>query len=786
MTDDNDKINRLQVKLDSLIKRQGLFLTEINTLKEEIIQLKIYGEKKQSIEKDLKENKPITTANIEIPKTKVQFSTKENVPQVPVVSQLTKRKKKPKIEEDLEKFIGENLINKIGIAVTVIGVSIGVKYAIDHELISPLARILLGYAVGFVLLGFALNFKRKYVNFSAVLLSGSMAIMYFITYVAFSYYSLYNQNIAFILMVIITIFTVFSALKYDTQVIAHIGLVGAYAVPFLLSPEPGKIFLLFSYMAIINIGILVIAFIKYWKPLYYSSFLITWALFFFWFLTSYESGDNFLLTFIFISIFFMTFYTMFMANKLIQNEKFKIDDVILILLNSFIFYGVGYEILSNNETGQYFLGLFTLCNAVIHFIASLIIYRQKLADQNLFYLVGGLVLIFTTIAIPVQLNGNWVTLLWIGEATLLFWIGRTKKISLYEFISYPIIILAFFSLLQDWSSIHKSINQSESALKLLPLLNIYFLSSILFICGISLINYLNRNRDYPTTITKNKFLLQIISITIPAILLFTIYNTFKIEIEIYFAQLYRDSIIVDAVSQDSPKIYKNKDILKFETMWVFNYTLLFLTILSFVNIKKIKNQQLAFINLGLIVFAIFLFLLEGLYTLSELRESYLESSLSSYEIGIYHIYNRYISLGFVALLLASTYKYIQKDFIKKDFKVAFDALLYISIAWIASSELIHWMDMASSTKSYKLGLSILWGMYSLLLIALGIWKKKKYLRIGAMILFGITLIKLFTYDISNLDTISKTIVFISLGTLLLIISFLYNKYAHIISDKIEK
>ncbi len=386
MTDDNDKINRLQVKLDSLIKRQGLFLTEINSLKEEIIQLKIFEEKKQSIEKDVKENKPITTANIEIPKTKVQYSTKEKVSQVPVASQLTKRKKKPKIKEDLEKFIGENLINKIGIAVTVIGVSIGVKYAIDHELISPLARILLGYAVSFALLGFAFNLKRKYENYSAVLLSGAMAIMYFITYVAFSYYGLYNQNIAFVLMVVITIFTVFSALKYDTQVIAHIGLVGAYAVPFLLSPEPGKIFLLFSYIAIINIGILVIAFIKYWKPLYYSSFLITWALFFFWFLASYESGNNFLLTFIFISVFFITFYTMFMANKLIQNEKFKIDDIILILLNSFIFYGVGYEILSNNETGQYFLGLFTLCNAVIHFIASLIIYRQKLADQIFFIL----------------------------------------------------------------------------------------------------------------------------------------------------------------------------------------------------------------------------------------------------------------------------------------------------------------------------------------------------------------------------------------------------------------
>ncbi|GAL76189.1 hypothetical protein JCM19275_595 [Nonlabens ulvanivorans] len=49
------------------------------------------------------------------------------------------------------------------------------------------------------------------------------------------------------------------------------------------------------------------------------------------------------------------------------------------------------------------------------------------------------------------------------------------------------------------------------------------------------------------------------------------------------------------------------------------------------------------------------------------------------------------------------------------------------------------------------------------------------MRIGGMALFAITLIKLFFYDIAHLNTISKTIVFVSLGILLLIISFLYNK-----------
>ena len=120
---------------------------------------------------------------------------------------------------------------------------------------------------------------------------------------------------------------------------------------------------------------------------------------------------------------------------------------------------------------------------------------------------------------------------------------------------------------------------------------------------------------------------------------------------------------------------------------------------------------------------------------------------------------------------------------KINYKIPFEIVMHITIVWISSSELLNWMDLSGSEQSYKLGLSILWGLYALLLIALGIWKKKKHLRIGAIILFSFTLIKLFFYDISSLNTISKTIVFVSLGVLLLIISFLYNKYKHIISDE---
>ena len=76
----------------------------------------------------------------------------------------------------------------------------------------------------------------------------------------------------------------------------------------------------------------------------------------------------------------------------------------------------------------------------------------------------------------------------------------------------------------------------------------------------------------------------------------------------------------------------------------------------------------------------------------------------------------------------------------------------------------------------------MWGVYALILIYLGIFKRRKYIRIAAIILFAITLLKLIFYDISGMNTLSRIIVFISLGILLLIISFLYNKFKDKITD----
>jgi uncharacterized membrane protein len=694
-------------------------------------------------------------------------------------------------KSSIEKFIGENVIYIIGVLIIVLGVGIGVKYAIDNDMISPLTRIIFGYLVGAGLLGFAIYLKPKYEKFSAGLLSGAMAIFYFVTFMGYDFYGLFPKEMAFGLMVAFTVFTVVASLNYNRQIIAHIGLVGAYCVPFLLSDGSGKVIILFIYMTIINLGILAICIKKYWKPLYINAFALTWLIFIGWYGGKYNQEEHFSLTLIFSTVFFLIFYSSFLTYKIRKQEMFDAGDVILMLFNSFIFYGIGFATLSTNVRTENLVGLFTLGQAIIHFGVSVVLYKNKLADRNLFYLASGLVLVFITIAVPVQLDGNWVTLIWSLQAALLFWIGRTKKVIVYESLSFPLMFLAVSSMVQDWGiaidasmGIYNYETQKTVLNEVLPIFNVIFLTSVIFATSFFAINFINKSDKYISALQeKSSDILNLITIAITVILLFAIYLPLAIELMIYFNQLFELSKIEILVEEGYSNTFYNTDLQHYQFVWIMHYTLLFVIGLGFYCIKKVKTQMLIILYYLGSALLLFIFMTGGLFELSELRDSYLSQELAKYyKIGISNLWVRYISYSLVIALLVTLFRLAKQDFLKFDFIPFFDFILHVSALWLLSAELIHVLSLSGNSDTYKLGLSILWGAYSLFVVVLGIWKKKKYLRLGALVWFGITFAKLFLYDIASLSTISKTIVFVSLGTLLVIISFLYNKY----TDKIEE
>jgi hypothetical protein len=86
----------------------------------------------------------------------------------------------------------------------------------------------------------------------------------------------------------------------------------------------------------------------------------------------------------------------------------------------------------------------------------------------------------------------------------------------------------------------------------------------------------------------------------------------------------------------------------------------------------------------------------------------------------------------------------------------------------------------------RTGFPVLWGILAFLFLILGIKIQNRSLRIIALSLLGITIIKLFFYDIRNVSETGKIIAFILLGVLVLVISFVYQKIKILVVDDTKK
>ena len=795
---------------------------------------------------------------------------------------------------DLEKFIGENLISKIGIIVLVLGVGIGAKYAIDNNLISPLARIVTGYIFGFGLIGLAIKLKPKYHNFSAVLISGGMAIMYFLTYFAYSSYALIPQLIAFALMAVFTVLTVAAALVYNRQVIAHIGLVGAYAVPFLLSTDSGNYLGLFSYMTVVNAGILAISLKRNWKPLFYTSSGFTWAIFYTWFITRYSVAEHFNLALVFLGVFFGIFYvTKLLQRRLAESERDEKENLIsalatgfiffafciavsdaalegaaswtffsylsiasvailatslriygrefmylvvpfawviygtwfvnrydatqhfalaatfaslffaifyfsilwhrlaednftliehtsLILTNAFVFYGFGYSIMDSQDSLRDYLGAFTAANAALHFVVSTVVSRLKPQAIDVSHVLVILILTFAAIAVPVQFDGNVVTIVWATEAAVLFWFGRTRGVRLFEYLSFAVMLLATGSMFMDWAMSY--LDRTSGIGPMSPIVNGDFVAAAVFVAAFGFIYITNRDDRFEPAIPVE--LVRPVGYVIAAVGTFALYNMFRVEIGNYFHAVALEPIPRE--TQTDPGLYE--DLQQFNGIWQINYSLFFLIAMAAANLRKLRSEILAYVNTTLGVMALVIFATVSMFLFFELRVSYMSMDFEPVFTGRWmYVAVRYISYLFAAGLLYGLYRYSRDELLMEQvapaLSVGFEGVAYSFVFIAASCELVNLMGQFHIPDATKLGLSILWGVYALALIVIGIARDKKHLRVAAIVLLAVTLAKLFLYDIADLDTIPKTILFVTLGITLLVVSFLYNKYKDLIFKK---
>ncbi|MFK7784088.1 MAG: DUF2339 domain-containing protein [Crocinitomicaceae bacterium] len=797
------EIQRLRSRLDVLIQKQTQLRGNFNELQQEIRELHGRIEKLAQVEETrASQPRQIQPKTIETPKEPVR---EEKVPepieekQPPVIQPIVETPKerpvigesrpispkpapvvqKPKEKSTIESFLGENLANKVGIAIILIGIGVGVKYAIDKDLLGPAMRIALGYLAGGILIGFAIYLKKKYENLSAVMFAGGMAVAYIVTFIGYDFYALFPKMVAFGSMLLLTVVTSLAAVRYDKQVIAIVGLVGAYAVPFLLQDNTGTTFALFVYMTIINAGILFLAFRKNWQPVFAVSFGLTWFIFLamslravFWKESDYET------LFLFSIVFYVMFYAMLIANKLKYKEDLLGGGTVIVIFNSIFGYTAGIVFANAIYDDPIIDGVYTLLFAASQGLVTFITTKQKEEDHRLYYLSFGFMLIYATLSIPMMFSGHWITIMWSLQAAVFFWIGWKKEDGFFERISYIPILLAFISLFLSWSDMNAAINAYPFPKSIAPIFNEYFLSAAVLAGVIFVIGYFKTKVERASKMAAKSEFFVFLSNSLVFFGVIVLFLSMLKEIDIYWEQRAN---LEEMEGDFFGRFFSSTR--KIKTIWMLIFSLIFVGSMQLGNRYFWKNKVLSFILGTASAVAVLSFLSIGLYNMSVIRDrAVVDLPVFSEPSAAYSlIYNiRYIGYAVLGFSLWANWYSLRRFYPDRFFRQAMEIIIHICLIWIVCSELIHLKRMNGGGDFYRAGLTIFGGIYAFALIAFGIWKKRPHLRLMALILFGITLLKLFIYDIAKVDSGGKTIAFISLGVLLLIISFLYSKYKHLI------
>ncbi|MGH9870928.1 MAG: DUF2339 domain-containing protein [Pyrinomonadaceae bacterium] len=325
-----------------------------------------------------------------------------------------------KKRRDFESLVGGSWFNWIGIVAVTLGVAFFLKLAFDKQWIGPSARVSLAALVGISLLFVGERLRgRGLQSYAFILSGGGILILYLSDYAAYNFYSLIGQTSAFVLMALVTTTAVVLSVRLNALPVAILGLIGGFLTPVLLSTGVDNEVALFGYIALLDAGVLAIAYFKRWRSLDFLSFAGTVAITLGWAFKFFGPGKVWV-TLFFLSVFFLLYGLLAFFHNVLPGRPTRWFDVSLAIANVSFYFGLSYLMLSEAGFDQATQALLLSVFFTWLFYATL---RWSPDDRLLRYSYVGAAVTLLSMAVAIQLELHWVTIAWAVEALMLTWVG---------------------------------------------------------------------------------------------------------------------------------------------------------------------------------------------------------------------------------------------------------------------------------------------------------------------------------------------------------------------------
>ncbi|HVE75188.1 MAG TPA: DUF2339 domain-containing protein [Actinomycetota bacterium] len=639
-----------------------------------------------------------------------------------------------------ERVIGERVLNRIGALALIIGAGLFLKYAFDHDWISPLVRVLMGLTGGAALVYGASRQREKLPIFSQGILASGLVILYLSVYASYNFYRLVPQVVAVLGMALVTILSFERGVRFDSLAVGLIGWAGGFLTPVLLQGGGATPEGFFAYLVLLNAGLLgLVAWRKKWWVLEPISLAATYISYSVWFARDYRP-QLVSIAAIFLVLIWALYYSI-EGYRLAQSvEEHKALRNVVGTFNLGFLVGALTEIMGTDSTTlativtllavAYAAPLVALRRSTIPFALKSVF--MALVATRLWLTLEGTVPVWTVIGIALVYLGSKTDIRHLrvtGAAVLgvsLLTAPATKDFfergqfdQLDPLLSPRLLVLLTVAVLGAVAGRIYRKSEGPDVTWAAPMVNYGWIAAGAFLLSNLSFNYFQwlgaraginpSDLLYPTAITVG-----------------AVWICYSIPLAWY------------ARTKAVPSIHHGA-----LTVYLFAFLTVVGTCFAYVPIEAFRlviNPR----------FAVVLVAIAG---------SILHSRIIR-QAG----YRWSPQAGMVLDATTGLLAFAGVTAEAKDFYARLIALEKSPIR------------LDALRNSQQLAISGVWLAYSIIAMAAGFWRRKRGLRIAAIALFALTILKVFLYDLSYLPGLYRIVSLGALGVILLATSYVYTKY----------
>jgi uncharacterized membrane protein len=225
---------------------------------------------RKEIEAEVPDTAPIPLAELPTPATARQAADAPPPPR-PTVARPAPAPQ-PSLEERMPPFLrklvfGGNTIVKVGVLILFLGLAFLLRYAAERVTVPVELRYAGVALLGAVLLGLGWRLRARQDGYGLILQGAGIGVFYLTTLAALKISQLLPPELAFGFLFAVTLLSALLAVVQNAPWLAYVAAAEGFAAPVLVSTGSGNHIALFSYLAILDVGIFLMAWFRAWRPL---------------------------------------------------------------------------------------------------------------------------------------------------------------------------------------------------------------------------------------------------------------------------------------------------------------------------------------------------------------------------------------------------------------------------------------------------------------------------------------------------------------------------------------